>query len=182
MIALERSREQHRGGRFEPGEGDTRGAKGDVWEGCYARCRGVCMCVRGVDGRVGVWIRLWVFKGDPEGAEEVTGGELWGGEQGECKEKCTLTFLECPPHCSRLMRQGRERMVLLQARRQDKTWRVADGTGRLSSRRRNSKHRTWEHPCQHLSPWDLAKLGCSAKSHIITSKQTHLIHKCFFFS
>lgn len=144
MIALERSREQHRGGRFEPGEGDTRGVKGDVWEGCYARCRGVCMCVRGVDGRVRVWIRLWVFKGDPEGAEEVTGGELWGGEQGECKEKCTLTFLECPPHCIRLMRQGRERMVLLQARRQDKTWRVADGTGRLSSRRRNSKHRTWE--------------------------------------
>lgn len=44
-----------------------------------------------------------VFKGDIGDAEEVTAGE-WG-----YNEECFLTFLACPPHCSRLMRRWRDR-------------------------------------------------------------------------
>lgn len=76
------------------------------------------------------------FKGDPGGAEEVTGGELGGYE-----EECTLAFLACPPHCSRLMSRGRER-ALPWSQREDKTTGAPAGIQRLSSRLRNSKRRT----------------------------------------
>lgn len=98
------------------------------------------MCERDAMQDAGEWMGGWGYESDCECLKEtqkVLRRLLVGS-----KEKRTPTFLECPPHCSRLMRQGRERMELLQAWRQDKTWRVADGTGRLSSRRRNSKHRT----------------------------------------
>lgn len=52
-----------------------------------------------------------VFKGDIGGAEELTAGELGYNEE------CFLTFLACPPHCSRLMRRWRARACI---QRQDK--------------------------------------------------------------
>lgn len=41
------------------------------------------------------------------------------------KEERILTFLACPPHCSRLMRRGRERVGV---QRQDKTNGAPAGT------------------------------------------------------
>lgn len=46
------------------------------------------------------------------------------GVQGEKrKKKCILAFLACPPYCSGLMRQGRERGPLPRAQGEDKTHR-----------------------------------------------------------
>lgn len=69
------------------------------------------------------------------------GGYHWGGGGGGVgyKEECALTFLACPPHCSRLMRRGRERSGF---QRRDKTNGAPAGTERLSSQLRNSKRRT----------------------------------------
>lgn len=105
----------------------------EVWAGwggggCYVRWGGVW----------GERTTVGCFKGDPGGAEEVTGGEFGG-----YKEECTLTFLACPPHCSRLMSRGRER-ALPWSQREDKTTGAPAGIQRLSSRLRNSKRRTWE--------------------------------------
>lgn len=76
------------------------------------------------------------IKGDPEGAENVTDGVVWG-----YREECTLTFLACPLDCSRLMRRGRKQ-ALPRAHKEDKTLRALAGTKWLSSLLRNSKRRT----------------------------------------
>lgn len=87
--------EEHQGGRFEPGEERNQRAAVGVREGCYLRCGGVCeQGERTAVSEVQGWR---VFKGDPE---DGIGGY---------KEECIFTFLTCPPHCSRLMRRGRER-------------------------------------------------------------------------
>ncbi len=81
-MVWKRSSKEQRGGRFKPGEeGSHRGeeqiCKGDAVKDVEECVRVfVCVCVRereerGQGGQSG-------FKGDPEGAEEVTGGELGG--------------------------------------------------------------------------------------------------------
>lgn len=86
-------------------------------------------------GTLGEGVAARVFKGDIGGAEEVTAGE-WG-----YNEECFLTFLACPPHCSRLMRRWRDRA---RVQRQDKLSVRRPARSGWAHGRGISKRWTWE--------------------------------------